>query len=151
MTPIRPGLIALGLLLAVPHAYGEEKERDLSEYQKAIRGLRAETIHAGLTAEKMLDLCIPTSKRQLGRFTAYSFIMLPGYHGIEVIAKNDVLKCVTEWSCTYTATYFDELTADDEQQLNKMRKENEHVPAERYIGRWGWDRPRMRDWPEPGK
>ena len=140
--------LLLGLAFLFPNrsANGGENEAELTSYQKAIRGLHNEQIRAGLPSEKLLDLCIPTSKRTLGRFTEYEFEWNPGYEGLTIISKNGVLKRATEWSCTYTSTHFDKLTADDEKAYQKLRKDNEDVPHERYIGRWGWERPRIRDW-----
>jgi hypothetical protein len=146
MRRVFSSLICLVFLFPGHPAHGDEKETELTEYQKIMRGLSKKEIHANLSSEKMLDLCIPTSKRILGRFTEYEFEMLPGYHGLAIIAKDGALKCATEWSCTYTATYFDELTFDEKKLYQKLRKDNMDVPFERFIGRWGWERPRMRDW-----
>jgi uncharacterized protein (TIGR03067 family) len=146
MKPALSSLIWIAFVFPGHLVYGDEKESQPTDYQKAIRGLRANKIYAGLSSDKLLDLCIPTAKRTLGRFTEYEFQLLPGYHGLSIIAKNGVLQRAVEWSCTYSRTYFDELTADDEKLYQKLRRENEDVPFERFIGRWGWERPRMRDW-----
>jgi len=146
MKLISSSLICFTFMFSNYSVFGDEKEIELTNYQKAMRGLSRKEIRADLPAEKMLDLCIPTSKRTLGRFTEYDYEMLPGYHGLTIIAKNGLLKRATVWSCTYTQTYFNELTPDDEKQYQKLRIDNVDVPSERFIGRWGWDRPRMRDW-----
>ena len=125
---------------------GDAQELHLTNYQSAMRGLTLKEIRGNLPSEKMFDLCIPTSKRTLGRFTEYEFDCQPGYMGLTIIAKDGRLKRAVEWSCTYARTHFDELTADDEKHYQKLRKDNVDLPFERCIGRWGWARPRMREW-----
>jgi hypothetical protein len=139
-------LICFALLVVNRSAYGQEKPNELTGYHKAILSLDAKEIRGGLPAEKMLDLCIPTSKRTLGRFTEYSFELLPGYHGLSLLAVDGLLKRAIEWSCAYTRTYFSELSADEEKSYYNLFEKNMHVPSERYLGRWGWDRPPMRLW-----
>ena len=138
--------ICLALMFPCQFIHGGEKEADLTNYQKALRGLARKDIRAGLSSEKMLDMCIPTSKRGLGQFTEYEFDLLPGYHGLTIIAKNGLLKRAIEWSCTNNQTYFNELTADDSKQYHKLCIDNVDTPRDKYIGRWGWERPPMRDW-----
>jgi hypothetical protein len=133
-------------MLPIQSAFGDDKESELTDYQKASRGLAKKQIHADLPSEKFLDLCIPTSQRNIGRFTEYEFELLPGYQGLTIIAKGGLLKRATEWSCTYTRKYFDELTSDEERQYQKVCRDNSDVPPERFIGRWGWERPPRRYW-----
>lgn len=125
-----------------------------TNYQRAMRGLDAKEIRAGQTAEHLLDRCLPTSRRTVGRFTLYVFELLPGYHGISVLAKDGRLQRAVEYSCTYTRTYFDALTPDDAREYAKLLEANQDLPFERYIGRWGWERPSEREWrgdgAEPG-
>jgi hypothetical protein len=139
-------LISIVFLFPGPSLCGEWREVHMTNYQKAIRGLFLKEIRGNLPWEKMFDLCIPTSKRTLGRFTEYEFVCLPGYHGLTIIAKDGRLKRAVEWSCTYVRRHFDELTADDVKDYEKLRQDNVNLPFERCIGRWGWARPRMRDW-----
>src|SRR5262249_19122262 len=140
------GLVGLALLFPLQQAPSGRKQPALTDYQKALQGLTAETLRAGLPADRMLDLCVPTSKRVLGRFTEYGFELLPGYHGLALVAKDGLLRRAIEWSCTYTRTYFNELTPDEDRQYRAVRERNAHVPSERHIGRWGWDRPPRRLW-----
>jgi hypothetical protein len=139
-------LISLVFVFPTHFVYSDEKEPVLTSYQKAIRGLATKEIRPHLVSEKMFDLCIPTWKRSLGRFTEYEFDCIPGYHGLGIIAKNGLLKRATEWSCTYTRTHFNEMTPDDEKDYQQLRKDNADVPFDRCIGRLGWQRPRMREW-----
>src|SRR5262249_2711063 len=88
----------------------------------------------------------PTRRRTLGRFTQYIFELIPGYHGISVLAKDGRLKRATEYSCTYTITYFDALTLDDAMEYGKLLEVHREVPYERLVGRWGWERPREGEW-----
>jgi hypothetical protein len=146
MKPISSSLVCLVFVIPVHFVSGDEKNANLTDYQKAIRGLTAKVIRANLSSEKLLDVCIPTWKRTLGQFTEYEYELLPGYHWLTIIAKNGRLKRAAEWSCTFDRTYFDELTRDDEKRYEKLWKDNQHVPFDRCIGRCGWERPRMRDW-----
>jgi hypothetical protein len=139
-------LACLVFLFPFHSVYGDEKEPELTDNQKVMRGLAEKEIRADLPSEKMLRLCIPTSQRTVGRFTEYEFQLLPGFHGLSIIVKGGLLKHATEWSCTYTRTYFDQLTSDDWKQYRKECKANLDVPPERIIGRWGWERPPMRYW-----
>jgi hypothetical protein len=139
MNVISSTLVSLGFWLPI-------QEAEPTNYQRAIRGVDAKEIRADLTSEQLLDRCLPTSRRTLGRFTEYVFELLPGYHGITVLAKDGRLKRATEYSCTYTRTYFDALTPGDTKEYDKLWKENQDIPFERLIGRWGWERPRERDW-----
>jgi hypothetical protein len=122
------------------------QEPEPTNYQKAWRGLKAKEIRADLTSEQLLDRCLPTRKRTLGRFTEYYFELIPDYHGISVLAKDGRLKLATEYSCTYKITYFDALTPDDAKEFGKLLEVHQEIPFERLIGRWGWERPRERDW-----
>ena len=142
MKGIFSSMFTLVFLFPNPSIDGGEKERDLTSAQKLLLGLGTKEIRGDLPSEKMLDLCIPASKRTLGRFTEYEFEIQPHYWGLTIIAKDGLLKSATEWSCTHTRTYFDEMTQDDEKHYKNLRKEYADVPHERFIGRWGWDRPR---------
>ena len=126
------------------------KKSEVTKYQTAMRGLVTKQIRGNHSIEKMFDLCVPDSRRQLDRFTEYEFELLPGYHGLTILAKDDRLMRATEWSCTYARTYFDELSAEDEKHYQKVREDNVEVPHERSVGRWGWERPPMRYWRHGG-
>jgi len=117
---ISSSVIALAFTFLGYAVYGDDRETESTEYQKAMRGLAEKEIRPDLPFDKMLDLCIPTWKRTLGRFTAYHFELIPGYHGLTIIAKNGLLKSATEWSCTYTCTYFDKLTVEDEKEYRTL-------------------------------
>jgi hypothetical protein len=112
--------------------------------------LKTKALRVDLPARKLLDLCIPTWQRKLGRFTEYGCELTPGYQGLTIIAKDGLLKSAFEWSCTHIETYFDALTSEDKKEYQKLRKEKSHVPYERFIGRWGWARPPMREWSRGG-
>jgi hypothetical protein len=139
-------LIGLASLLATGRLSSGEKQLELTDYQKLDRALAAKQIRPGLPAERMLDVCIPTSKRTLGRFTEYVFELMPGYHCTTILAKDGRLRRATEWSCTFVQRHFDDLPAADDAAFKKLCKANEHVPFEECIGRWGWRRPPMREW-----
>jgi len=81
----------------------------------------------------------------------YTYELLPGYHGLEIITKDGRLKRATEWSCTSSRVFFDEMTSEDKKEYGKSRSENANVPDERITAHWGWERPRMRDWMEGEK
>jgi hypothetical protein len=146
MMRLWPSLVCLAVIFLAPSLYSEEKAANLTSYQKAIRGLSEEKIHAGLPSEKLLDLCFPNLRRTVGGFTEYTYECLPGYHELTIIAKNGRLKRAIVWSCTYTSTYFDEMTLQDLKEYHKACNDNEHVPSERITEHGGWERPRMRDW-----
>jgi hypothetical protein len=131
---------------SIHSACGAEKESVLTDYQKALRGLENNEIHAGLSTKKLFGMCTPNWRTTAGRFTVYTYESLPGYHGLEIITKDGRLKRATEWSCTYSRVYFNELTLEDKKEYEKCRKENENVPDERITAHGGWERPRMRDW-----
>jgi hypothetical protein len=137
-------LIGLAFIFPISSMNAGERENGISNYQKAILGLREKEIRANLPSEKMLDLCIPTSKRHCSPFTVFHFELQPGYCGLTIIAKGGVLKKATRWSCTDVCVYFDELTTEDTKQLQRLEKENPDTPNELFIGRWGWERPRKR-------
>lgn len=139
-------LIFFVWLCLTASVYSDQKERDCTEYEKAIRGLRRKEIHSNLRFEKMFALCVPTWRWTVGPFTGYEFDCIPGYHGLTIVAKNGLLVRATEWSCTYVRVHFDEMTADDERYYRKLCKDNKHVPPERCIGRLGWRRLPMREW-----
>jgi hypothetical protein len=109
-------------------------------YEKAIRGLETKTIHTDLASEKLLDQCVPCFKRNVGRFTEYEFVYISGYHGLMILAKDGLLKRATESSCTFVRTYFDDMTPADVKEYQDILSKNRDIPAERFIGRWGWER-----------
>lgn len=122
------------------------QESQPTNYQRAMCGLDAKEIRTGQTAEQMLDRCLPTKRRTVGRFTLYVFELLPGFHNISVLAKDGRLQRAVEYSCTYTRTHFDALTSDDAREYAQLLQANQDRPFERYIGRWGWERPPEREW-----
>lgn len=146
MKRILLALICVVFMFAIPSVYADKKAPESNNYQKAMRGLDTKKVRGNLPAEKMFDLCIPDWKRNLGHFTEYEFDLLPGFHGLTILAKNGRLVRATEWSCTYCRTYFDELSAEDEKRYQKLREENVDVPHEGIVGRWGWERPPKRCW-----
>jgi hypothetical protein len=118
----------------------------LTDYQKLHRALTTKTLRAGATVEKVLDLCIPTTRRKLGPFTEYKFECLPGYNGLWLVTKDGRLRSAIEYDCTHGGTFFDDLTPAEARQYEALRKRNEHVPPDRCIGRLGWERPPRRLW-----
>jgi len=146
MRRLLASLVCLVVIASIHSAYGAEKESPLTDYQKAHRGLENNEIHAGLPTQKLFAMCMPNWRRTVGRFGEYTYELLPGYHGLEIITKDGRLKRATEWSCTYSRVCFDEMTPEDKKQYEKSRKENENVPDERITAHWGWERPRMREW-----
>src|SRR5438309_139102 len=102
--------------------------------EKVRIGLANKEIRADLHSDKMLDMCVPAFKREIGRFTEYNFEIMPGYWGITIIAKDGRLKRAFEWSCPMCRTYFDEMNPDDEKQHRSLRAKHENVPQERMIG-----------------
>jgi hypothetical protein len=138
-------MVCPALVFPILSAHGDEKGSELNNGQKAKRALANKEIRPDLPPEKMLDLCVPSARRTIGRFTEYEYELLPGYCGLTIIAKDGRLKRAIEWGCTDTQIYFDELAPDDEKQYRKVRKEVD-VPYERLTAHWGWERPRMRDW-----
>jgi hypothetical protein len=139
-------LVCLVAVLPAPSAWGGEKEPELTNFGKAMCGLDNKEIRPGLTSDKLLGMCIPSLRRTIGRFTEYTFEGIPGYHGITIIAKNGRLKYAKLWSCTFFSIYFSEMTDDDWKQYWEAWKSHTDVPDERITERWGWERPRMRDW-----
>lgn len=150
MKPFLSSLICILFTSQISAVLGDNRDAELTNYQAARRGLERMQISGHLSGEKMLNICIPDSRRQLGAFTEYEFDLLPGFHGLTIIAKNGLLKRATEWSCTYTRVYFDELAAEDEKHYQQLCVANVDVPHEQVIGRWGWSRPPMRQWSRKG-
>jgi hypothetical protein len=147
MKSIHALAITLVLFFPMISISGEEDEWARRETERKLRqGLNSD-IRAGLSADKMLDICIPEAKRTLGRFTQYRFVFIPNYYGLSIIAKDGVLKSAYEWSCTHDRRFFDELTAEDRKELEKLLDRD--VPFESCHGRNGWRRPRLRDWEAP--
>lgn len=146
MTPTSQLLVGLALLVPLHAAPGGRKEPGLTDYQKLRRGLATKTLQAGAPVGGMLDLCVPTWRRNLGGFTEYDFELLPGYHGLRIVAKDGRLRKAIEYDCTHGGTFFDDLTPAEARQHQALRERNEHVPPDRCIGRLGWDRPPRRLW-----
>jgi hypothetical protein len=141
-------LVCLQLLCSVRRLYSGEKEPDFRpyNYREAIRALAKKHIRANLSSEKMLDLCIPSQRCTLGRFTWYVFESIPNYHGLTIIAKDGLLIYAREWSCTYARNHFDKTTPEDMTEMRELHEKNRDVPFEDCVGRLGWRRPRMREW-----
>lgn len=146
MTMTSQMLIVLALLAPPPGTPGGRKEPALTDYQKLRLALTEKTLRAGMPVGQMLDLCVPTFRRRLGRFTEYHIELLPGYHGLWFLAKDGRLRQAGQYDCTHPVTFFDDLTGDEARQYRALCERNEHVPHERCIGRWGWDRPPRRLW-----
>jgi hypothetical protein len=144
-------LVCLALLPPPQVAAGGQNQSGLTDYQKLHRALTTKTLRAGAAVGKMLDLGVPTWRRKLGRFTEYDYELLPGYHGLRLLAKDGRLRQAIQYDCTHPGTFFDELTAQEARQYRALRERNEHVPPERCMGRWGWHRPPRRLWDrDPG-
>jgi hypothetical protein len=118
---------------------------DSRNYESAMAGLAQKAIRAQLPSEKMIAQCVPAFKRTIGPFTEYSYSWIPGYHGLTIVCKDEILLSATEWSCTYVRVRFDEMTPPDKLHYQKLRQKYADLGSERMIGRWGWERPRMRD------
>jgi len=146
MRRLLASLVCLVAVASIHYACGAEKESELTDYQKAHRGLENNDINAGLTTQKLFAMCMPNWRRTVGRFGVYTYELLPGYHGLEIITKDGRLKRATEWSCTFSRVFFDEMTPEDRKEYGKSRSENASVPDERITAHGGWERPRMRDW-----
>lgn len=151
MRRLLAALVCLVAVASIPSAWGAEKEPTLTDYQKVYRGLSNNEIHAGLPTLKLFAMCIPNWTRTVGRFGEYTYELSPGYEGLEIITKDGRLKRATEWSCTYTRVFFDEMTAEDKKEYGKSCRENADVPDERVTAHWGWERPRMHDWMRESK
>ena len=139
-------LVGLALLAPPPVVAGGRNERGLTDYQKLHQALTTKTLRAGAPVGKMLDLCVPTWRRSLGRFTEYAFELLPGYHGLRFLAKDGRLRQASKYDCTHPGTFFDDLTAQEARQYQALRRRNQHVPPDRCVGRHGWYRPPRRLW-----
>jgi hypothetical protein len=141
-------IACIPLALVVHSVFGGsgEDERRLMNYRNAMHGLATNELRAGVSCEKMLDVCYPTLRRTLGRFTEYVFVGIPGYAGITIVAIDDRLQRATRWSCTEANTYFNDLTPDEEALYLQLCRDYSHVPLEQCIGRYGWQRQRVRDW-----
>ena len=136
-------VLLIGLTLPSPAGVAE---LGLTEDQKAVRALRAKVLRPGLPVEALFDRCVPTLKCDCGRFTTYTFQRIPGYDGLEFIAYDGVLVRAEAWSCTSSYRYFDAMTDDWEQAYRAARQRYDHIPPERFLGRWGWSRPPRRMW-----
>jgi len=138
--------LVIGLLFAIQVMSGDvfDSESENTNYEKAASELARKGIHSGMHAEKMLELCIPATKRAMGSFMEYEFVGMPGYSGLTIIAKNSVLARAVYWECVRSRVYFDELTPADEKLYQKLREENPTIEPERMIGRWSWERKRKR-------
>src|ERR1700722_13528408 len=68
MIPTFQVLVGLALLVPLQSAPSGRKEPALTDYQKLRRGLATKTLRAGAPVGEMLDLCVPTWRRRLGRF-----------------------------------------------------------------------------------
>lgn len=141
-----PMLVGLALLILLQPAAGGQKERGLTDYQKLHRALVEKTLRADAPVRELLDLCAPTSRRDLGEFTEFGFELMPGYRGLSFVAKNGRLKRAIEYDCTHGGTFFDTLTPAEMRQYQALCERYEHVPPDRCIGRLGWHRPPRRLW-----
>ena len=134
-------IVALAYLHPALADEADEWERTVTEIRLR-QALASKENQAGITSDNMFDLCIPTWKRKLGRYTDYYFMFNSGW-GISVVAKDAILQSAIEHSCI-ARTYFNVMTPEDAAEYQRLVKQHSNIPYERLIGRWGWERPRIR-------
>ena len=117
---MRPLFTSLILLVTVGCAV-QQRPKELSPSARCRQKIQDGSVFAGQSESEFLKRCGPAEASQIGDLRLYHFVILRGYEGLTVIAKDGHLVRAYHWTDYAPPDVYFDTTSDADRAILKER------------------------------